>query len=51
MLTGPQKNISQTETAKDSSSSSHVPVTLDILLEMRFPDDVTISSDGKKVAL
>ncbi len=50
MLNDPQKTVSQTETIKDSLSGSRVPVTLDILLEMRFPDDVTISSDGKKVA-
>ncbi len=50
MLNEPQKTVSQTETTKDSLQGSGVPVTLDILLEMRFPDDVTISSDGKKVA-
>jgi len=50
MLNETQKTVSQTETIKDSSPGSRVPVTLDILLEMRFPDDITISSDGKKVA-
>jgi hypothetical protein len=50
MLNEPQKAVSQTETAKDSLAGSRVPVTLDILLEMRFPDDVAISPDGKKVA-
>src|SRR6266699_2815290 len=50
MLNDPQKTVSQTETIKDSLSGSRVPVTLDILLEMRFPDDVTISSDGKQLA-
>jgi dipeptidyl aminopeptidase/acylaminoacyl peptidase len=50
MLNEPQKTVSQTETTKDSFPGSRVPVTLDILLEMRFPDDVTISPDGKKVA-
>ncbi len=50
MLNEPQKIVSQTETTKDSLTGSRVPVTLDILLEMRFPDEVAISSDGKKVA-
>src|SRR5258707_8832137 len=50
MLNEPQKTVSQTETTKDSLQGSGVPVTLDILLEMRFPDDITITSDGKKVA-
>ena len=50
MLDDPQKTVSQQEIVKDSSSISRVPVTLDILLEMRFPDDVDISPDGKKVA-
>ncbi len=50
MLNEPQKTVSQTETTKDPSPGSRVPVTLDILLEMRFSDDITISSDGKKVA-
>src|SRR6266851_2904935 len=50
MLNEPQKTVSQTETTKDPSPGSRVPVTLDILLEMRFSDDITISSDGKKLA-
>ena len=46
----PPKNISQTETTIDSSQGTRVPVTLDILLEMRFPSDINISPDGKRVA-
>ena len=46
----PQKTISQTEASTNSSWGSHVPVTLDILLEMRFPHDIALSPDGKRVA-
>ena len=46
----PQKTGSQTEPIKDLSQGSRGAVTLDIILEMRSPDDINISPDGKRVA-
>ncbi len=46
----PQKTGSQTEPIKDLSQGSRGAVTLDIILEMRSPDDINISADGKRVA-
>ena len=45
-----QKPTTQLEMTGTSFSSQRSPVTLDSILDMRFPDDVTISSDGKRVA-
>jgi dipeptidyl aminopeptidase/acylaminoacyl peptidase len=50
LLNEPQKTGSQTEPVKDLSQGSRGAVTLDIILEMRSPDDINISPDGKRVA-
>jgi len=50
LLNEPQKTGSQTEPIKDLSQGSRGAVTLDIILEMRSPDDINISADGKRVA-
>ena len=46
----PQNSIAQTEALMDSMQEAHVAATLDIVLEMRFPMDITLSPDGKRVA-
>lgn len=46
----PQHITARTETAITSAQGNRVPVTLERLLEIRFPTDITISPDGKRVA-
>ena len=45
-----QKPAIQPEMTNTSSSQQRSSVTLDSMLDMRFPDDATISSDGKRGA-
>ena len=45
-----QTPVTQTEMTSYSFPESRSPVTLDSILDMRIPDDISISSDGKRVA-
>jgi dipeptidyl aminopeptidase/acylaminoacyl peptidase len=42
-----QKIASETETTHEPGS--RILAMLDVILDMRFPDDITISPDGKRV--
>lgn len=45
-----QTTVSQKEMAGSSLPGSRSLISLDTILDMRFPGDITISSDGKRIA-
>src|SRR5690242_5862598 len=47
----PQITVPRAENVdKDTIQEAHIPALLDAMLDMRFPGDVSIAPDGKRVA-